>query len=322
MVHLSAQLSSDSATASAAAPPSGSLEWQPDALRLPLVASLRLCPPHVPSAALSEHLLAMCIACLEDVPLVNILACPPEAVPASTASAAAPAAAEARQHNICVDCLQRHVVTVDAIEVDRNGGQIPCPALGAAAGCPSPGWAIGGIAGRIDEATLGHCTRKLARLADVACAKRAFEAELQVKLDRGLACGPHAHATRSPSRDLASSGAAGAFTHGPAVGGFRAHASDSAPAPPPTAEAQSLATRAALLADVIRERDLTLRCPRCAAPFAEVHGDSIALCRGGFPQATGPSVGDSGACFCGVCCREFPSVAASHGPTATTWTRL
>lgn len=223
----------------------------------------------------------MCDACLEQYPASDIVTCPAAAAAGAGARGAAARAAE--RHNVCLGCLQRHVATIEAIAIDMNDGCVPCPCPG----CTSPGWALDEITDRVDKGTHRALTAKLARLATAARSRRAFDAEMQDKIDRGLRNG------------------------GTAVGGAGAGAIA-------LAGTADLAARAALLADVIRERDLTLRCPRCALPYAEINGCNAVLC-GSRDAAAGIDLSryGCGARFCGVCCREFPTAAANHAHHAT-----
>lgn len=193
--------------------------------------------------------LVTCDACLEDVSVDQIIDCP--APHAAGASAVAHVA-----HRICSACLQRHVSTIEAIAIDMNDGCVPCPSPS----CGSPGWTIEALAPQLDHRTLALLTSKIAVLTKAARDRLAFEQAMQDKLDRGL--GRRAARPSSAAGSRASSGAAAAA----AVGGAGALPVD------------SLAERAALLADVVRERDLTLHCPRCALPYAEVVGCNAVLC--------------------------------------------
>lgn len=256
----------------------------------------------------------MCDACMEEFPAGDVITCPPPAVRnageggglGAEAGAGARAGAgagaggafaepEGQRHSICLGCLQRHVATVEAIAIDMNGGRVPC----ACPGCASPGWALETVIARAGEAVRPALAAKLVRLEIAARSKRATEAAKRDKIARGLQA-----AAPWDCRVPAAAGGAGAA--GGEVGGAAA-------VPVVSAASIDIAVRAALLADVIREHDLTLRCPRCAIPYAEASGCNAVLC-GSRDLVAGVDVAayGCGARFCGVCCKQFPTASANH----------
>lgn len=146
--------------------------------------------------------------------------------------------------------------------------------------CPSPscrcgGWPLEALASVLSPAALQALALKFRRLAQTAENKRAVEQEVRDLLDRGL--------------------------------GTSTGASAAGIAP--------ISSRAPLLAEVVRHRDLTLRCPRCALPFEQIVGCNAVTCQAA-SAAAASVVGQRygcGATFCGVCTREFATSAETHG---------
>lgn len=196
-----------------------------------------------------------------------------------------------RRHVSCTRCLQQHVQSLPAIAIDLSSGRIPCPVPR----CRSSGWPVADVAGHVDKATVTSVMLKLSLLADAARRKRDLEAQMQRRIATGLG-------TASVLSALTARGGAGASW------------------PAAVAAAAESAGRAALLAEVIRERDLTLRCPRCSLPCAETGSDGVFVCGSkGFlsPAAAGAaervveaSSGGCGACLCGGCLQAFARAAA------------
>lgn len=191
---------------------------------------------------------------------------------AASASASACLTSATSQHRICLACLQRHVSALEAIAVDLNEGCVPCPCPG----CINTGWPLPVLSDLLDKATLVVLLDKMARLASASRRRRDFETTMFRKFTRGLGTPP------AGCKPL--------------------------PVPP-------LQDRAAAIAQVVQDRDLTLRCPRCSLPFTEIDGCNAVLC--GTRQAVsapGFAAADygCGARFCGICCKEFSSAAATH----------
>lgn len=275
-----------------------------DARRVLLMANADLLHLGGSASALSDQYLAaasadaatvMCDACMGDVPAAEALTCPAASAASTEGSAASrPAAggadgagtvASARDHashTICRECLQRHVLAIDATAWARHDRRVPC----IAPECVSPGWDFKSLAARLDHRTLILLTGRLSALASPAAKLGAFERSMQHKIARGL--GNQSHVLRELGA-VAGSGAAGG------------------------AGSTTLEARAALLADVIRERDLTLRCPKCSLPYAEATGCNALSC-GTKEEATGGACASfgCGAHFCGVCHRLFATSAANH----------